>query len=570
MLTSLRSWLGDQVLRLGSRVHQAIAVLALLVIVGDALTYQSFKTVSGGFFDTLVTLRPSTPKPDPKVVIVDIDEGSLAEVGKTHGRWPWPNEVFADVLVALEQHQVKQIAFDIMFSDRDVLRPSSEERFFRTVDDVGKRLPIYFPMVRLNPDNDAKSQVPTGALPGARNTGGQAKEASTIAVILPQVPPALDQGHLAFLNVYPDRDGVIRQYPTGLSHDGWSFDSYAVRIARGHDSSAAALGSEGSTAGALSQQSKSFWLNWRGAAFTYRYISIKDVLDRGPRSAALTEQLRGATVIIGSTAPALQDLKATPVATPFPGVEILATAIDNLANRDEIHAAPAWFNAAVAVLFVVVLAYLFTQGFKPDQINLMFLGIQLALIGLAWFMLSFFNYFLNFSGAVTYGAVFFAIAKVSTLQLLPMGREALFRRMCSAKPSKAVVVALDVEPLPAKSLRYLNERVVLSGQESGWLLAAALEPDEDSGTFGAAFHQVLVFTRLLSAVELGAALMEEIQRETGERICAELDKAYPQRKVHRMVITTTEIASVEPTQFRRLGSVLFARGVDSLFPAELS
>ena len=88
MLTSLRSWLGDQVLRLGSRVHQAIAVLALLVIVGDALTYQSFKTVSGGFFDTLVTLRPSTPKPDPKVVIVDIDEGSLAEVGKTHGRWP--------------------------------------------------------------------------------------------------------------------------------------------------------------------------------------------------------------------------------------------------------------------------------------------------------------------------------------------------------------------------------------------------------------------------------------------------------------------------------------------------
>ena len=86
MLTALRSSIGDLVLRLGSRVHAVIAVIAFVVIALDALSYQSFKTVSGGFFDTLIMLRPSVPAPDPKIVIVDIDEGSLAQVGKTHGR----------------------------------------------------------------------------------------------------------------------------------------------------------------------------------------------------------------------------------------------------------------------------------------------------------------------------------------------------------------------------------------------------------------------------------------------------------------------------------------------------
>lgn len=567
MLAALRSSVGDLVLRLGTRVHAVIAVIAFGVITVDALTYQSFKTVSGGFFDTLIALRPSVPTPDPKIVIVDIDEGSLAQVGKTHGRWPWPNEVFADVLYALEKHQVKQVAFDIMFSDADVLRPQSEKKFNAAVSDIGKRLPIHFPMVRLNPINDAKSQIPTGALPGARSVADSGKPTSTIAVILPQVPAALDQGRLAFLNVYPDRDNVIRQYPMGLAHDGWAFDSYATSIARSarNDVSAAApLANQTHDAAA---QAKAFWLNWRGPAFSYRYVSIKDLLPGASENPALIELLRGATVIIGATAPALQDLKSTPVGAPYPGVEILATAIDNVKNGDSIEVAPGWLGGLVAAGFIVVLGYLFIRGFKPDQINLVFLGIQVALVGLAWLMLSFFDYFLNFAGAVTYGAAFFAIAKISALQLMPLGREALFRRLCAAKPTHAIVVALDVQALSPKMLRYLNEQLVLRGQERGWLMAAALEPDEDAGAFGGAFHQILVFTRFVSAIVPGSALMEQMQKETGDLVCAELDKVCPQRKVNHMVVSLTDISGLAPEHYRRLGSFLYATGANAMFSA---
>ncbi len=568
MLAALRSSVGDLVLRLGSRVHAVIAVIAFAVIAVDALTYQSFKTVSGGFFDTLIALRPSVPEPDPKIVIVDIDEGSLAQVGKTHGRWPWPNEVFADVLYTLEKHQVKQIAFDIMFSDADVLRPQSEKKFNAAVSDIGNRLPVHFPMVRLNPSNDAKSQIPTGALPGARSVADAGKQTSTIAIILPQVPAALDQGRLAFLNVYPDRDSVIRQYPMGLAHDGWAFDSYAVSIARAANNTVNGHTSAARGVMDTADQSKTFWLNWRGPAFSYRYISIKDLLSGSSDKSEFTELLRGATVIIGATAPALQDLKSTPVGAPYPGVEILATAIDNVKNDDSIQAAPGWLGGLVAAGFIVVLGYLFTQGFKPDQINLVFLGIQVALVGLAWLMLAFFNYFLNFAGAVTYGAAFFAIAKISTLQLLPLGREALFRRMCAQAPTHAIVVALDVDAVSPKILRYVNEQLVLRGQERGWLMAAALEPDEDAGAFGAAFYRVLVFTRFVSAADMGGALIEQMQKETSDVVCRELDKVCPQRKVNRMVVSLADISGLAPEHYRRLGSFLYARGANSVFTTE--
>lgn len=552
MLESLISWLGNRVLRLGARIHLAIAIVALVVILADVLTYKSFEKVSGGFFDTLITLRPTASAPDARIVIIDIDEGSLSEIGKQYGRWPWPNSVFADLLKTLEKYHTNQVVFDILFSDRDVLRPQSDKLFNDAVADIGKRVLIYFPMVRLSPANDEKSKIPTGALPGARQTDNKGSPTSTMAVILPQVPAALEQGNLAFLNVYPDRDGVIRHYPFNLVHQGWKFDSYAMQIGE-------SLAQE-----KTGMPNEHFLLNWRGPPFSYRYISIKDLLYAKSNDESLRKLLKGATVIIGSTAPALQDLKATPVATPFPGVEILATAVDNIANKDYIQRAPAWVSGTAASGFVIILGYLFIRAFKPDQINLIFLGMQVILIGLAWFALSYFNYFLNFSGAVTYGAAFFAIAKISTLQLLPLGREALFRKIKESKPSHALVIALAIDEVPTKNLRYFNESLIFEGQARGITLSSVLEPDDDAGVFGPSFHQSLVFAQFLSAKEADGALLERIRAETLGLILSQLDRCSPKSRVYANAINLIEVSENARNNYSTLGTDLYSAGIQSL------
>jgi CHASE2 domain-containing sensor protein len=60
-----------------------------------------------------------------------------------------------------------------------------------------------------------------------------------------------------------------------------------------------------------------------------------DVLN-GPRGDAL----RGKIVLVGTTALGTREVVATPLDTQFVGVEVQATAIDNLLQRDFVHARP--------------------------------------------------------------------------------------------------------------------------------------------------------------------------------------------------------------------------------------
>lgn len=53
---------------------------------------------------------------DKKVVIIDIDEKSLAEIGQ----WPWERNILAKIVDNLFEHyQVKVLGFDILFAEKD-------------------------------------------------------------------------------------------------------------------------------------------------------------------------------------------------------------------------------------------------------------------------------------------------------------------------------------------------------------------------------------------------------------------------------------------------------------------
>ena len=62
-------------------------------------------------------LRTSMPKTmDNRIVIVDIDEKSLAEVG----RWPWSRNRLATLVDELfDRHQVALLGFDVVFAEPD-------------------------------------------------------------------------------------------------------------------------------------------------------------------------------------------------------------------------------------------------------------------------------------------------------------------------------------------------------------------------------------------------------------------------------------------------------------------
>jgi len=67
------------------------------------------------FYDLRVRVQP--PKLDPRIVIVDIDEKSLVEVG----RWPWSRNIIADLVTHMTEHyQIRAAGFDVQFSEPDL------------------------------------------------------------------------------------------------------------------------------------------------------------------------------------------------------------------------------------------------------------------------------------------------------------------------------------------------------------------------------------------------------------------------------------------------------------------
>jgi CHASE2 domain len=77
------------------------------------------------FFDFLQSAWPQSHH-DSRVVIVDIDEASLASVGQ----WPWPRSIVARLTAAIAAMEPAVIGIDILFPESDRLSP---EQFARSL-----------------------------------------------------------------------------------------------------------------------------------------------------------------------------------------------------------------------------------------------------------------------------------------------------------------------------------------------------------------------------------------------------------------------------------------------------
>jgi adenylate cyclase len=87
---------------------------------------------------------------------------------------------------------------------------------------------------------------------------------------------------------------------------------------------------------------------YRGYQGSFSYISITDVLnDRVPK-----EKLAGKVAVVGTTAPGLMDLRATPVGAAYPGVEIHANLIAGMLDATIKHKPPYILGADVLLVLI--------------------------------------------------------------------------------------------------------------------------------------------------------------------------------------------------------------------------
>jgi adenylate cyclase len=314
-----------------------LAVFVLLALIDFHV--EVLRPLEQRLSDLLLRLDARSRAPDPEIVIVEIDDASLTRMADLADRWPWPRAVHGELIAGLAAQQPRAIVFDVMFAEPDRTRPESDQLF----NDLARPVKnVYFPTARLDPAGDPYG-VPIRSLSAALGvTAGRDPQADARASIM--LPQALtpDNWRLGLINLLSDRDGVARRYYVKLPAYGWNLPSLPARVA--------------SDLGFPVPQVESIALGW--SAMTRARVSYADLYEdfNRERRQRPADEFKGKIVIIGANATGMHDLRATPLSEFHPGVDILATALDNLKNRDFLREAPA---GLVLLLTLVTLAGVF-------------------------------------------------------------------------------------------------------------------------------------------------------------------------------------------------------------------
>jgi CHASE2 domain-containing sensor protein len=390
---------GRILLRVGNHFYVLLAILFALTGAWDQFVAPINPQLSDASFDWLMRNRPVAYKPDPDIVVLDIDEASLAGLSAQFGRWPWPRQVLADVAARLESAGARAVAFDILFADPDLANPASEQAFDRYV--AGSRN-SFFTAVRLNPKNDAQSQITVSKLNFAERDpdvpDAKVDRRRTIALLPPYFKSIYDTTRTGTINVALDADKEVRWYYNYETLGGYRIPSLPYRMAQ-------ALGWRLPAQRSL--------INWPKGATPYRTFSFADVQRAAQnRDEAFYRQFAGKIVLIGSTAPGLNDIKATPVDHAYPGIYLLATVIDNTKNRGFLRPlGRAWLFGA-ELLMLAGSVRLFSRTERSSAVAKYFVIIPVALAAISLLSVSVSNVLIDLSVPAAVFIGYFGIATI--------------------------------------------------------------------------------------------------------------------------------------------------------------
>jgi CHASE2 domain-containing sensor protein len=289
-------------------------------------------------YDTLVRWTP-TRSPSGKVVIVDVDERSLAAVGQ----WPWRRDVIGRLIDGLRERGAAAVALDIMFPESDRYEGRGRSPDAILSESIRRGGVILGYGLLFEPTHEAPRPCVQHAigLPIVRSGSAQTEDpffrATSAVCNIPTLTAAAPAS--GFLNAAPDPDGVLRRAPLLMQYGDRVYPALSLaavlsvtdarnlvlRIANVNTTSLGLDGREVPLDG-----KSNLLLRYRGVKRTFPFISAVDVLN----GTVPPEQLRDRIVFVGTTALGTREVVATPLDTLFVGVEVQATVADNLLQQD--------------------------------------------------------------------------------------------------------------------------------------------------------------------------------------------------------------------------------------------
>ena len=430
-------------------------------------------SIDGRLRDFMFNVRGEVRPKSDSVVIIDIDEKSLQSLGQ----WPWSRDILSKILYNLTKAEVAVIGFDIVFAEEDrtsphkILKeldiqkeniPNFDLEFAQAIASTPTILGYQFELTDKKYINKNAPSIQTIFIEKNKKLGENYLITAQGTIL--NIPLLQDNSYSSgFFNNIPDDTGIIRSLPLIISYEDEIYPSLsleALRIGLGvskvyinYDQNGIANLQLGDFIIPTDRHGR-LLINFRGKEKTFKYISAFDIYNDSFNKEDITNKI----VLIGTSAAALMDLRATPFESVFPGVEIHANAIDNIIAQDFLYKA-SWIEG-LNVIIIFILSFFTFFMIRKIPIWLTPIFILGLMFGVCYFI-----YYLLFNVGIVLNILFplFTIVINGIISLLieyfyEIKRKEEIKNKFASKVSKNVMEEL-IKDLDNNKLQAQNKEV---------------------------------------------------------------------------------------------------------------
>ena len=417
----------------------------------------SFETFDNKLRDMLFINRGPIA-PTGNVVIIDIDEKSLKEIGQ----FPWSRDDVATMIYNLANAGIGAMGFDIMFPEPDRSSPKKIINDLGIADIVPDEKEVDFDevfasVVAQTPtilgytfdfnDNEQYKDLEAPNIPAIFLQKGKGEYEYLLEPtgVIKNIPIIQENSYSSgFFNATPDSDGVIRSVPLAASYDMGVYPSLAMELIRsikGVDKVIVnydVLGVRYIELDDLKIPTDRYGriaVNFRGPGFTFKYLSASDVI----KGTFDPKDVEGKIALIGTSASGLLDLRNIPYDAVYPGVEVHANVIDNILAGDflSIPAEASAYNVIMTLIMSLVVVMVI--GYS----GALALPFIIAILGVSFFY--FINHMLFNQGMILslfyplFALIFGALSAVIVNYFLETKQKNLIKGKFASKVSPQVM-----------------------------------------------------------------------------------------------------------------------------------
>lgn len=311
--------------------------------------------------DAFLRLQVSTA-PEPRILVVDIDEASLGELGP----WPWPRERLAHLVeILLTRYAARGVALDILLP-----AASGTDGDLRLA-----LLAAHGPLVPAQAfDFDFAGNRPQPVLDGYLG-GAIAGQAGGVPAtgFIGNFPGLARAPHVGAIGFIPDADGALRHVPLVTRFGGKAYPALGLALVN------CCTGRPALAVESAGMMRIPYARDWRA----YTVVSAGDILAQRIAPQGASERL----VLIGSSSLGMGDRVSTPLAANRPGLGVQATILSALLDRQEGKQPAPWPGRLIACLFALASCIACTLAFPRLSAAscVLLLGTSSALwLGLAY------------------------------------------------------------------------------------------------------------------------------------------------------------------------------------------